>query len=387
MTSRTISDELSEYLNALLQFNPVFFSVVFVAVVILVIHVINQRVIIPSKIKYMEDKKKLENENLRLMALFAELDPDPVLRVNSDGVIIHYNKSAENLLGPVVLRTTHVSDVIPGIKNVSEAIKNDLSSTFFLKIKDHDYSTLFRGISDLGFAQIYFHDITERKNYERKLKQFSRDLQDSLEEERKRIAFELHDGIGQNLSLVKLKIQRLSSLPDCPERYAEFACINDIIVKTIKDIKDISYNLKPRILDELGLEPALISLCNSVAKETSMQPQIKLDNLSKRLNSKQELCLYRIAQEALSNIAKHSDASEFNMMLLNYGDSVKLLISDDGKGFDYEVISKKRNEQKNLGMISMMERAESLYGKLSVVSYPNEGTVILAEIPVDDSHT
>jgi PAS domain-containing protein len=190
MTSRTISNELLEYLNALLQFNPVFFSVIFVAVVILVIHVINQRVIIPSKIKYMEDKKKLENENLRLMALFAELDPDPVLRVNSDGVIIHYNKSAENILGSVILRTTHVSEVIPGIKNVSEAIKNDLSLTFFLNLNDRDYSTLLRGIPGLGFAQIYFHDITERKNYERKLKQFSRDLQDSLEEERKRIAFE-----------------------------------------------------------------------------------------------------------------------------------------------------------------------------------------------------
>jgi signal transduction histidine kinase len=125
----------------------------------------------------------------------------------------------------------------------------------------------------------------------------------------------------------------------------------------------------------------------AVAKETSMKSQLKIDNLSKRLNSKQELYLYRIAQEALSNIAKHSNASEFNMMLLSNGDNVKLLISDDGKGFDHKVLSKKSNGKKSLGMTSMMERAESLYGKLSVVSYPNEGTLILAEIPVDESHT
>lgn len=375
-----VTNELNEYLNVLMQFNPIYFSVIIVIIVVFVIYIINKNVILPSKVQYLEDKKRLQDENTRLMALFAELDPAPLVRVNPEGIIIHSNKAAEELLNRNIIGQT-ISSLITEASDINHIIESDSTINYNLKINNREYSVLFRGITELKMAQVYFHDITERKSYERTLKDFSHKLQNSLEEESKRIACELHDGIGQNLSLVYLKTQMLSSETDSAEYSKGLLEISHIITQAIKELKDISYNLKPRVLDEIGLEPALISLCDTISKETGIKSCVELDPIKRNLTSEEETCLYRIAQETLNNIVKHSKAKEFALRLFNLNDHLKLIISDDGIGFDYEAELTKKDTSKKMGLMSMMARAEGINAQFKIESYPGEGTVVMVDIP------
>ncbi|HEX2926550.1 MAG TPA: histidine kinase, partial [Ruminiclostridium sp.] len=210
MNTENISREISDYAGTFLSFNPFYYSAVVLIFISFTVYILYKYVIIPSSISYLKDKRKLETENHKLMALFAQLDPDPILRISREGKIIQSNQVAESLFGKI-LEGDSIHTILPIIKSPDHAIKSDLSQTFFARLFNRHYLIFFRGISEMNFAQIYFRDITEQKNYEEKLKSFSVHMQHSIEEERKRIAKELHDGIGQNLSLAKFKLQLLGS--------------------------------------------------------------------------------------------------------------------------------------------------------------------------------
>ncbi len=379
--------ELNEYLRLFFSINdPIFYSIFITIILFVLIYIIFRYVIFPLQKNYELEKKELELKNAQLMSLFAELDPDPVLRINLDGVIIFTNEAAKKLSPINLLEGKNVKEILPEIKfNIKNFIEANKSRSFSHSINARYYSILFRGISSLNIAQIYFHDFTDKKKYERKLlhynrrlKELSNNLQNNLEEERQRIARELHDSIGQNLLLMKLNLQNFENIfPRNDNGKNNYDDIIESLEKTIIELKSILFDLKPKILEEMGLGPALKSLCHKISNETKIKGSVNITGLDKRLNSKIEMSLFRIIQEALNNIVKHSNANEFNIQLIYNENLIRLMISDDGKG----IMKKDFNNIKGLGLVNMRERIESLKGNFKIDSSPNNGTLLIFEIP------
>lgn len=154
----------------------------------------------------------------------------------------------------------------------------------------------------------------------------------------------------------------------------------------MSEVRDISHRLKPRILDDLGLIPALNSLCNEVSKKAKIKGLFQSHKLDKRLASEVETTLYRVAQEALNNIVKHSHASEFSIQILRHPGFIRMMIEDDGVGFDTNNKTKDHNKKSGMGLINMSERAIALNGKLVIDSRQGAGTEIIVEIPMENDN-
>lgn len=379
-----MNSDLEKYISFLFSFdNPVFYSIFLMSTILFIIIVFVKYVVIPLQQKHLLEKKELELKNTRLMALFSELDPDPVFRIDLKGKIIFSNNAAKNLSESFDGKYFH--ELFPSIEiDIQDSIQNNRSYSFYKSMNNKYFSILVQGISFLNIAQIYLNDITERKiyedkliDYQNKLRELSNHLQIKIEEERQRIARELHDGIGQNILIIKMMLQKYA-------HYFNNGSYNDyleavlLLETTVGELKRISYKLKPKLLEEMGLAPALKALCNTISTESKIKGNVDILQPEKRLDNMLEISLYRITQEILNNIVKHSKAKIFDMQLINSSNCVKLVISDDGIGFDPEM---KKNST-GMGLLNIRERVDAFRGKLKVES-SETGTIFYIEIPTE----
>ncbi|HEX2962261.1 MAG TPA: sensor histidine kinase [Ignavibacteriales bacterium] len=381
-----IFDEVKEYLKLLQDYrNPVNFSLLITVLVLVILYLTARYVVIPQQRNYSNMEKRLKMQNVRLMALFADLDPDPLLRIDSTGEIIFTNPAA-NSKGFNEFTGKHISTILPSFHpELKNFIEKNESFLFYEETMGKHYSVQINGIGYLNIAQIYLHDITQLKTQQeeleksqKELEEFSNHLQNKIEEERQRISRELHDGVGQNLILLRLYLQkRLTDLTG-NENSPEYLEISRILGQITNDLKEISHSLKPIILVEIGLIPALITLVDNIKRKSNMQGNINFIDMEERLDSGLETTIFRIVQEALSNIIKYSGACEFNIQLLKKNSSIRLIISDDGIGFD---LNKPRNK-KGMGIRNMQERAKSHNGTFRITSSPEDGTIIFADFPL-----
>ncbi len=325
------------------------------------------------------------------MALFAELDPNPLIRITPDGIIIHLNDAAKNLEKDTPLLGENINKILPSITfSLEECIRREQSVVLTETINNKFYSIIFKGVSNLDIAQIYFDDLTVRKQFEEelefskvKLRELSVHLRDTLEDERQRIARELHDGIGQNLHLIRLKLKTIEESKAKGFSETDYNTLFNSIEGSINELKEIIYNLKPKNLDEIGLGASLKILAKRISEETGIKGTIDIYGSEERLNKKLELTLYRIAQEALSNIVKHSRAKEFNIQIMNDKDIIKLIISDDGVGFD-PAHTIHKSSSSGFGLLNMQERIGSYNGRIKIDSSEGNGTLIITEIPKEE---
>ncbi|MFH0990529.1 MAG: PAS domain S-box protein [bacterium] len=203
------------------------------------------------------------------------------------------------------------------------------------------------------------------------------------EEERRRIAREIHDSLGQLLTAIKFNIEVLEDsteiqIPDDRERLND---IKNLLENAISEAREISYNLMPSILLDFGLAPALQMLCEQFSKRNNLELQYTTVGVESRLNAEIDIGLYRIAQEALNNIAKHAQAHHINVQLIGDAESIRLAIDDDGVGFIPRPFDPATN-RRGMGLVSMRERASALQGALMLNSRPGQGTEIIVEIPM-----
>ena len=227
-------------------------------------------------------------------------------------------------------------------------------------------------------AQLY-ESLLER---EKELEMLSGARVKAQEEERRRIAREIHDGLGQMLTAIKFNIEILEDAmileKDKSERLKD---IKKLLDEVMKEAREISYNLMPSILEDFGLIPALQLLSDQFSNRTNIKVNFLTHGLVERLDSQIEISLYRIVQEALNNVAKHAEASEVNLQVLKKANSIRLVIEDNGKGID--ISNRIRISDKGgMGLISMRERARSLGGTFTIDSIPKNGTLIIVEIPL-----
>jgi PAS domain S-box-containing protein len=224
-------------------------------------------------------------------------------------------------------------------------------------------------------------DITERKEAEQTLADLSGQLIRAREEECARIARELHDDLSQGMALVSVELEQLSQKPPNTddELRRHLKAIFDQIGDISKEIHRISYDLHPSKLTQLGLVPTVTSLCNEVSKGRGLHVEFSHKDVPPALSNEVSLCLYRIVQESLNNVIKHSRAREARVELRGIEEAVQLRISDTGAGFDIESPQSK----KGLGLMSMRERLRLVGGSISFESSPAQGTEIEVKIPLE----
>ena len=370
--------------------NPIYISLLIVGVIFGLIYVLNKYMINPSISKYQIEKENAELESAKLMALFAQLNPDPMIRVDAEGLILETNDVAEEIASHQKLKGKKISEVFPFIQFNSGDI-NAGNRSLVHKINNTYYSIILRSEPTIGITQIYFHDITTLKAYEnkliesgKKLRELSDHLQNVIEMERQDLARGLHDGIGQSLALLRMRIIRINEQDKHDRRTEIRQTVIESLEEIIKELKDISYNLKPRLLEQMGLGYALKYLVDSVSSETAITGEINVIGEEFRLDSKLEIYLYRIAQEAIANILKYSEATNFSIQLLINSRLLRMIISDNGKGFDLEKVSSKENKLSGMGLFNIRERVESFRGQLKIDTSEGSGTMIVIEIPLNN---
>ncbi len=200
---------------------------------------------------------------------------------------------------------------------------------------------------------------------------------DAQEKERQRIASGLHDGLVQTLTSIAYKFDINDS--GLNEEYNQkFKEAKELINNAINETKNIAYSILPPLLKEFGLIPALNSLCAQMKLQGKFKVDFQTFSFTERLDRNIELALYRIAQEAFSNIIKYAKAKNVMIQLIRHPYSIVLIIEDDGKGFDTEKIS----TSKGLGLINMQNRANAFNGSFVINSSSKIGSEIMVEIPI-----
>lgn len=210
----------------------------------------------------------------------------------------------------------------------------------------------------------------------------SRRLMEAQETERRHLALELHDQIGQALTAIKLTIQSAQHSTDIAHVRAKHAEITEAIDRMINAIRDLSLDLHLSILDDLGLVPAIRWYLDRHTQGQALQANLTAPSYEERLSPELEIACFRIFQEACANIFRHARAQHVSVKLeLNNGDVV-MSITDDGRGFSVDQAEQDALRGKSLGLLSMRERAANVGGTLEIVSTPGKGTTLTVRIPL-----
>jgi signal transduction histidine kinase len=220
------------------------------------------------------------------------------------------------------------------------------------------------------------------KQAEARLRTLSQQLIDAQETERRHIARELHDEIGQALTMVKINLQTIQRLSDPAFSAQRTEESIGIIEKTLQQVRNLSLRLRPSLLDDLGLIAALRWYLDRQSKTAGFTLHFNADPLIRRLPAEIETACFRVVQEAITNIIKHSEAKEVDVALRQVDRFLELIVRDKGVGFDVKAARMKAAEGGSLGLLSMTERVSLVGGVFDIQSEPGKGTEINAHLPI-----
>ncbi|MDQ1087867.1 sensor histidine kinase [Siphonobacter sp. SORGH_AS_1065] len=205
-------------------------------------------------------------------------------------------------------------------------------------------------------------------------------LLEGQEEERKRLAQELHDGVGQLLTGIRLQIELLQNASYTDKEKISYQVLKELVLETIETVRQISYDLMPSVLTDFGLISALRLLSEKITKISGIKVRFNSGEFPVRLSSIIEVNLYRIVQEAINNSLKYAKASVIDITLTEKKGKINLRIQDDGIGFNPEELAKKAIAHSGLG--NMKLRAESIGSTFEISSIIGKGTTIKIELKV-----
>lgn len=219
----------------------------------------------------------------------------------------------------------------------------------------------------------------------RRLRQLSIQMMNAQEAERKRISQELHDEMGQALTAImyNLEMSQRDLPPDLRPTIGErLAEAHSLTLRTLEQVRILSLDLRPAMLDDLGLVPALRSYVGRYTHRTGIEIEFAAIGLQKQLSPEIETALYRIVQEALTNVARHAQAQNIRLRLERRATSVVILVQDDGRGFDLEKMQVSKSPDAGMGLMGIEERVHALGGNFSIVSHLDQGTELSVELPL-----
>lgn len=372
----------NDYFNIFFSLNNLLiYTLLSGVVLVLSMLMIFKKFINPIRRKYQAEKENMIKEHSKMMSVFAELDPTPLIRIDVEGNVVQANQIFRKLSSSHNFQETLDKKIIEeyGI-TLTDVISRDLEFNTVVKFGKQTFSINIKGNSDFKIANIHMMDITKTISYEQEIEDYksklhglTAHLENKYEKEKKFLAYELHDDIGQKLVLLKLKLYQLSS-----EK-------NTKLLEEVDDIynrvRDISRKLKPAVIVDLGLKIALQTLVARVSEDCNVQGFFGYIGEETELDPELEICIYRISQEAMNNIIKHADAQEFAVQIVNDEKSIDLIISDDGKGIPPSKLTQNGLHKTGIGMQTMKERAENFNGTFKISSIENEGTTITVSFP------
>jgi signal transduction histidine kinase len=213
---------------------------------------------------------------------------------------------------------------------------------------------------------------------------FSRRLIATQESERRRIAGELHDGLGQDLLVIANQAQLgLAHLADGPDTRTRLTEIAATARQVLQQARRMAHNLRPGLLEELGLTEAVQASVEKAAQAAGLSMQLDLANVDGLLPPEFEVSLFRIVQEALNNTLKHARASEVKVTLAHAPNTLRLVVADNGQGFDSDARAKSPLSQSGLGLRQIAERARMMHGRADLQSRPGQGTCLVVTVPLN----
>jgi len=210
------------------------------------------------------------------------------------------------------------------------------------------------------------------------LRKLSQRIIEAQEEERQRVARELHDQSGQSLTTMLVRLRLLERSEDAAQARLHVQELRKLTAQALEEIRRIALELRPKILEDLGLCEALAWRADELNASAAVRASLQTSGMDHRLSRELELALYRVAQEALTNIARHAQAKTAQVSLRQVAGQVTLSIVDDGAGFDAEAVLA---HPSGLGLAGMRERLALVGGSLQVQSTPGQGTVLIASAP------
>jgi PAS domain S-box-containing protein len=345
-------------------------------------------------------ERQLAEQARTQLALIVESSHDAIIGKTLDGTIVSWNSGAAKIYGylaeEVIGRSVSLlvpperRDELPrimGILRRGESIKHYETTRRTKGGNVIDVSLTISPIRDslqnLVGASTIARDITSSKQAEKGLKTFSRRLIEAQEAERQSIARELHDEIGQVLTAVRINLQSIqrSGLADPNNpRFDESVAIVD---EALGRVRDLSIELRPSLLDDLGLSAALRWYVDRYAQRTGIIAEV-LNGFEEdgRLPRELETACFRIAQEALTNVARHAQAGSVSVQLERSWDRMLLTVMDDGVGFDLDSMRKNTVAASALGLRGMEERALAVGGHIEIDSGSGHGTRVRASFPL-----
>jgi two-component system sensor histidine kinase DegS len=354
-----------------------------------------------------------------MLAKIIDNYPIPTLVIDKNHVVTHWNTALESLSGISKKEVMGTKDHWKAFYKYKRGILADFlidgsaeediqliykDSAFKSPLIEDAYEAIFF-FPDQGIKGRWLHftasllkssdeeiigavetlsDITERKNTEDNLKFYLKEITRAQEEERKRIARELHDDTAQNLIALLHQLENLlNDQNDLPLKEAQslwgfYERIRDIL----QEVRQFSRDLRPSILDDLGLLPALEYITEDIKSNYWIDVNLNVTGNERRLSTEAELLLFRIVQEALRNIAKHAKASRAEVKVEFQVDKVKVSITDDGIGFELPENLGSLPQSGKLGLTGLRERAQLLGGTLKITSELKKGTSVIIEAPL-----
>ena len=337
-------------------------------------------------------KRRRAEEAKKSLAAIVESSDDAILSETLDGTIKSWNAGAEKIYGYTAgeMVGQHVSILIPPeleheLLRILERIRHgesiDQLETVRLT-KDGrriDVSLTISAIKDergiITGASAVARDITDRKRDQQRLQHLAGRLLMLQDEEQQRVAAELHDGLGQNLAIIKnraiIGLRDQTSQEQAREQLEEIAAT---ATASIVEVREIAHNLRPYELDRLGLVAAIESMIERVSDSTAIKLSSNLDRIEGLLSPEAETSVYRIVQEGLNNVIKHSKATAARIEISKTGNQLAIAVEDNGKGIPSPVAN--GNKARGFGLAGIAERVRVLGGSLAVDSRPSHGTAI-----------
>ncbi len=335
-------------------------------------------------------------ESAELLRSFFDQAAVGIAQVGSGGRWLKVNDklceilgySREELMQLTFQDITHPEDLETSLDFVSQALSGEIK-TFSMEKRyiRKDRSLVWANLTvalvrDEGSR--YFisvvEDITRRKQAEAELHELSGRLITAQEKERAWLAKELHDGLSQNLALLAIDLDQLGSHP--PGKPTQVSVRMEKLSTRVKelaeDVHQLSRGLHPSVLETVGLVAALKSFCRELEHTRKLPIHFTTHNVPQMLPTNIALCLYRVAQEALQNVVKHSGAKQATVELMVASDEIHMCIADDGKGFDFC----SNTTRESIGIASMRERIELLHGKIRWETMPGQGTTVQVSVPI-----
>jgi signal transduction histidine kinase len=227
--------------------------------------------------------------------------------------------------------------------------------------------------------------LEQSRQMQEQLRLLSRQVLSAQEEERKKISRELHDVIAQTLTSINVRLTTLKKEATLNTRGLERSITRTqrLVEHSVNIVHRFARELRPTVLDDLGLIPALHTFMKSFRQQTGIGVSLSAFAAVEHVNGDKRTVLYRVAQEALTNVARHAQASQAEVKIQKIDGAICMKIKDNGKGFPAKRVLHAK-EGKRLGLLGMRERLEMVGGRFALTSAPGKGTTILAQIPLND---